>query len=98
MTIPPISPIQLPRQIGRIVETAGGSGGSFQSAMSGALQTVNSMQHEANASIESFLNGEGQDLHKVALDQQRAGIAFDLFLQVRNKVVSAYQEVMRMQV
>ena len=39
-----------------------------------------------------------EDLHKVALDQQRAGIAFDLFLQVRNKMVSAYQEVMRMQV
>ncbi|WP_321475175.1 flagellar hook-basal body complex protein FliE [uncultured Paludibaculum sp.] len=98
MTIPPISPIQLPRQIGQILNQPGGSGASFQSAMTGAMEAVNSIQHEANASIESFLNGEGQDLHKVALDQQRAGIAFDLFLQVRNKVVTAYQEVMRMQV
>lgn len=98
MTIPPVSSIRLPEQIGRVSEARGGGPGSFRDAMAGALESVNSIQQSADASIERFLNGDGQDLHKVALDQQRAGIAFDLFLQVRNKVVSAYQEVMRMQV
>jgi flagellar hook-basal body complex protein FliE len=98
MTIPPISPIQLPPGIGQIRVQAPGGGESFRSVLNGAVDTVNTIQNQAQASVESFLNGEGQDLHKVALDQQRAGIAFDLFLQVRNKMVSAYQEVMRMQV
>lgn len=98
MTIPPITPIQLPAGIGQIRAQAPGGGESFHAVMNGAVEAVNTMQNEAHASMESFLNGEGQDLHKVALDQQRAGIAFDLFLQVRNKMVSAYQEVMRMQV
>lgn len=98
MTIPPITPIQLPSGIGQIRVQAPAGGESFHAVMNGAVESVNTMQNEAHASMESFLNGEGQDLHKVALDQQRAGIAFDLFLQVRNKMVSAYQEVMRMQV
>ncbi|MBN9658705.1 MAG: flagellar hook-basal body complex protein FliE [Acidobacteria bacterium] len=98
MTIPPITPIQLPPGIGQVRTHVPGGGESFRAVMNGAVEAVNTMQNEAHASMESFLNGEGQDLHKVALDQQRAGIAFDLFLQVRNKMVSAYQEVMRMQV
>ena len=47
--------------------------------------------------IGKYLSGEDEEVHKVALATQQAEIAFDLFLQVRNKVISAYQEVMRMQ-
>ncbi len=46
----------------------------------------------------SILSGEGDDLHKTIMTTQRADLAMELFLQVRNKVVQAYQEVMRMQV
>jgi len=52
---------------------------------------------EAQASVERFLTGEGEDLHTAALAVTRAEMAFDMFLQTRNKVVSAYQEIMRMQ-
>ena len=48
--------------------------------------------------MDRFLNGEGEEIHKVALASQQADLSFQLFLQMRNKVVSAYQEVMRMQV
>jgi len=53
--------------------------------------------NEANQSVQSFLSGEGEDLHSTILSVQRAGLEFDMLMQVRNKVVSAYQEVMRMQ-
>jgi flagellar hook-basal body complex protein FliE len=66
--------------------------------MNEAMQAVQGLQSTAHASAASFLAGESVDLHKVALDQQRAAVAFDLLLQVRNKVVQAYQEVMRMPV
>jgi flagellar hook-basal body complex protein FliE len=78
---------------------AGQEGGTaFRKMLGDAVKSVDAMQSDASAAIERFLNGEGEDLHRVALEQQRAAAGLDLFLQVRNKVVQAYQEVMRMQV
>lgn len=73
-------------------------GAGFGDAFQSALHSVNGAQHDAAASVERFLNGEGEELHQVAMAQQKAALTFDLFLQVRNKVVQAYQEVMRLQV
>jgi flagellar hook-basal body complex protein FliE len=79
--------------------SAGASGGkAFQSVLSEAIQKVESFQQNADASLNRFLSGEGEDLHKVALATQQADLSFQLFTQMRNKIVSAYQEVMRMQV
>lgn len=64
--------------------------------MADAVKTVDNVQKSSQASVERFLSGEGEELHHVALEQQQAAITFDAFLQVRNKVVQAYQEVMRM--
>ena len=63
-----------------------------------AVSKVESFQRNAQQSVDRFLSGEGEEIHNVALATQQASLSFDLFLQVRNKVVSAYQEVMRMQV
>jgi len=71
--------------------------GGFSSALEGAIQAVEAPGNAAGQAIQNFLSGDGQELHTVALAVQRADIAFDLALQVRNKVVSAYQEIMRMQ-
>jgi flagellar hook-basal body complex protein FliE len=48
--------------------------------------------------VNRFLSGEGEELHKVALATQQADLSFQLFMQVRNKVVTAYNQVMQMQV
>jgi flagellar hook-basal body complex protein FliE len=72
-------------------------GGSFADVLSDAIQSVNNLGQQASGSIENFLTGEGEDLHSTVLATTRAELAFDLFLQTRNKVVSAYQEIMRMQ-
>ena len=76
--------------------TPGGS--SFQSVFADAVSKVESFQNNAQQSVEKFLSGEGEELHHVALASQQAELSFQLFMQVRNKIVSAYQEVMRMQV
>ena len=78
---------------------ASGTGGQeFQSVFSDAISKVEAFQQNAQGSIDRFLNGEGEELHQVALNTQQAELSFELFMQVRNKIVSAYQEVMRMQV
>lgn len=71
---------------------------AFASAVSSALRTVDSVQKAADTEIRRFLQGEAVDIHQVALAQQHAQLSFELFLQMRNKVVQAYQEIMRMQI
>jgi flagellar hook-basal body complex protein FliE len=63
-----------------------------------AVNTVENFQAQANQSVENFLAGKNEDVHTAVLATQRADLSFELFMQVRNKVVSAYQEIMRMQV
>jgi len=73
------------------------SGAGFSSVLADAIGRVDQFQQTAQSTIGKFLNGEDEEVHKVALATEQASMSFDLFLQVRNKVVSAYQEVMRMQ-
>jgi flagellar hook-basal body complex protein FliE len=68
----------------------------FGSALKSSIEQVNQLQQSADQTVQQFLQGNGE-LHNVALATQRAEMAFDLGLQVRNKIVSAYQEVMKMQ-
>lgn len=97
------SPLAPVASIGALVQPAlaspgpGGRPDAFQAVLSDAIGRVESFRRDASNSVESFLAGERQELHQVALDVQRAELAFEMFLQVRNKVVQAYQEVMRMQ-
>lgn len=76
---------------------AASSGPEFSSVLADAIGRVDQFQQNAQSSIGKFLSGEDEEVHKVALATQQAAMTFDLFLQVRNKVLSAYQEVMRMQ-
>jgi flagellar hook-basal body complex protein FliE len=73
------------------------SGGAFEDVLASTIKQVEGAGQTANASVERFLSGEGEELHTTVLAAQRAELTFDLFLQARNKVVSAYQEIMRMQ-
>jgi flagellar hook-basal body complex protein FliE len=97
----PIGSIRLPAHVGALsgaasLDLTSKGASSFGSVMADAVQTVDNAQKSSQASVERFLSGEGEELHHVALQQQQAAITFDVFLQVRNKVVQAYQEVMRM--
>ena len=71
--------------------------GSFQDVLKNAISQVESSRSAADKSVQQFLSGEGEDLHSTILASQRADLEFQMFMQVRNKVVSAYQEIMKMQ-
>jgi len=73
------------------------TGGSFQDVLGSAIGEVESSQAESAKSVSQFLSGEGQDLHSTILATQRADLEFQLFMQLRNRVVSTYQEIMKMQ-
>ena len=90
-----IQPVVTPLEIGGASNASGGS--DFQSVLQGAIDQVEGASNNANQSVQQFLSGDGEDLHSTVLAVQRANLEFDLLMQVRNKVVSAYQEVMRMQ-
>jgi flagellar hook-basal body complex protein FliE len=94
----PIGPITAPVLADPVGAAQGSkSTGGFQDALTSAIQTVESSSADASASVERFLSGQGEELHTTILATERASLSFDLFLQARNKVVSAYQEIMRMQ-
>lgn len=97
MTIPAISSI-LPIAPSTEGARPAPGGDAFQTAFAEAVAKVEGFQQNAKASVDRFLAGEGEELHQVALAAKQAELSFDLFLQVRNKVVSAYEEVMRMQI
>ena len=92
----PISPASIPD----VIRPAGESRGSpdaFQEVFASAIRSVEAAGQNASSSVERFLGGEGEELHNTVLATTRAELAFDLFLQMRNKVIGAYQEVMKMQ-
>jgi len=93
--------VNLPETSAAIAPSIGSSAGAsseFQSLLEGMVGKVEQSQAQAKTAVDTFLSGGSEELHSVAMASQRAELEFDLFLQVRNKVVSAYQEVMRMQV
>lgn len=95
----PIPPIRNPAAPELIrLPPGNSSSGDFRNVFEGAIQRVEHSRDNAAQAVEKFLSGEEQELHSTALAVQEAELAFDLFLQVRNKVVQAYQEIMRMQV
>jgi len=93
----PITPVSTPSVLPPLKPLGKTEGGGFQNVLSDAMGRVEQFQQNAQASIDKFLSGEDEEVHKVALATQETQMTFDLFLQVRNKVISAYQEVMRMQ-
>lgn len=76
---------------------AGGEG-SFSEVLGNALKKLNDTQVKAdNLSLE-LLTGEVQDIHQVTIAMQEAKLSMQLAVEVRNKVIEAYQEISRMQV
>ena len=75
-----------------------GEGTSFADTLSESLNKVNDLQKEADKAIEDFATGKTRNIHETMIAVNKADLAFRLTMQVRNKIVEAYQEVMRTQV
>lgn len=71
-------------------------GEDFAEMLGKFINSVEQLGVDAGAAKEVFLNGGDIDLHEVMIKAQEAGIATDLLLEIRNKLVEAYQQVIRM--
>ena len=79
-------------------QAPGESPGGFGDLLKQGFEKLDQLEDAAADQTKRLLAGEPVELHRVVLANEEAGLAFDLMMSVRNKVVDAYQEVMRMQV
>jgi len=70
---------------------------SFAQVLEEKLAQVDALQKKADALLEGFFAGQVSDVHEVMLAMQQAELALQLAVEVRNRVIEAYQEVARMQ-
>lgn len=71
---------------------------SFRKVFDKAMQNLNEKQLESEQTVKDFLTGEVQDLHTVMIAMEEAKLTLQLAVEVRNKVIEAYQEISRMQI
>lgn len=76
----------------------GAGGMDFSAMLQAAVAEVNNTQQDAKLLSEQFAQGDAANLQDVVVSLQKASLSFQTMVQVRNKLVSAYQEVMNMQV
>jgi flagellar hook-basal body complex protein FliE len=73
-------------------------GNGFGDFLNKAIGEVNSLQQDSSQLKSNLVTGNIEDIHQVMIASEKANLAFQLTLQIRNKVIEAYQEIMRMQV
>jgi flagellar hook-basal body complex protein FliE len=73
------------------------AGTPFAGLLQSMVQQTSALDHQASAAVGGLLNGQGIDVHQAMIATQKADMAFELALQVRNKAVGAYQQMMGMQ-
>ncbi len=83
---------------GTVAGASGTKSTSFTSSMEEAFKQVNQAQNQAGALSEAYERGETVDIAKVMLARQQASVGFEATLQVRNKLLSAYKDIMSMPV
>src|SRR5215468_5685455 len=95
-----IRPVDIPISVpGQPTATKPADNGmAFGDVLQDALQQVSDLQAQAGDDVQRVLTGEITDVHSAMIAVQKADISFQMMMQVRNKIVSAYQEIMRMQV
>lgn len=95
--IGPLRPELAPRP-SALTATDRPAGAAFGEMLDGLVNNVTTRQTEAADLTRRVLLGESDQLHQSVIAMQEAGVAFGLMVEVRNKLVESYQELMRMQV
>jgi len=76
---------------------ADGAEPGFREVLGSAIDDIQQMEGEAQAQVAGVVEGNGADVHRALIAVEKADLSFQLMMQVRNKIVSAYQEISRMQ-
>ena len=77
--------------------SAGSSQPDFHELLSSAVDDIQQLATQAETKVNGVLEGNGADVHSALIAVEKADLTFQLMMQVRNKIVSAYEEISRMQ-
>lgn len=69
----------------------------FRNVLHSAIDDIQQLEGQAQAKVAGVLEGNGADVHSALIAVEKADLSFQLMMQVRNKIVSAYEEISRMQ-
>jgi flagellar hook-basal body complex protein FliE len=72
-------------------------GGKFLETLQQSIDQAEGAQGDAETQVAQLLNGKGADLHSAMIAVEKADLSFQLMMQVRNKIVQAYQQISNMQ-
>jgi len=72
-----------------------GQGETFLETLKGAMGEVNKLHKEADRAVQELATGKNKDIHNTMIALEKASISFQLMMQVRNKIISAYETIMR---
>ncbi|WP_137939833.1 flagellar hook-basal body complex protein FliE [Chitinivorax sp. B] len=97
--IPPINPVQIEpaTSVGTLVAIAAPQPQNFAAWFDGQVQQVSQQIAVADQGLQKLAMGDASNLHHVMLQLEEAKLSVQLFVQVRNRMLEAYQDVMRMQ-
>lgn len=85
-------------QTGAAARAEGATGATpFSDLLTNAVGEVNTLESQARSAVEGLMTGTGVDVHQAMIATQKADMAFELALSVRNKAVQAYEQVIGMQ-
>ena len=96
----PTPDIQGPTKIGQPgeINPSQPAGDSFGSVLGKLISDVNQKQSAASAAVDGLQSGQGVPLHQAVIAMEEANVSFQLMVEVRNKLLDSYQELMRMQI
>jgi flagellar hook-basal body complex protein FliE len=93
-----INPVKAPFLTPMMPQGAQDTRPGFKETLMDSIHEVNNLQTKAHSAMENLATGKANNLHETMVAIQKAEISFKMMMQVRNKIMNAYQEVMRMQV
>lgn len=85
-------------KLGASAKTSSAGAPSFSDMLTNLVEEVDTKQKESASAVQGVMTGQTDNIHQAMLSMQEAGVAFKLMSEVRNKLVSSYQEIMKMQV
>ena len=96
----PSTGIEMPSELGRAQEITSGQpvGNSFASMLGQMVSDVNTQQNISAQAVSALQSGQSVPLHQAVIAMEEANVSFQLMVEVRNRLLDSYQEIMRMQV
>ena len=96
----PATGIQMPEELAQplSINSPQPASGSFSSMLSQMVNDVNTQQQVSAQAVSALQSGQSVPLHQAVISMEEANISFQLMVEVRNRLLDAYQEIMRMQV